>query len=435
MKHIKKTIVIMIMTAMVFTMTIPHISDSAYAETKIPSKYNGTIAKQLVKYGKASKEESGYYSKCGVQTIDTCDLDGDKKSELIIVRITDEDTANLGVWTEKDGKVKRIVNESFDANPMLMYGTTVGVFKYKGKKYAGYRTGDMSNGTGAIHIYHYLYGPNSLDKHETFEGGIEYPDAKSAIDTVEICMESYGEGPTTDWGYNKEAADNVNEISQRSAIQKKITITGIEETTVKAKTSLTSSGKIKISWTKSKGYKVDSFEVYRSTSKDGKYKKIYTTESATASTYTDKSVKAGTKYYYKVRGVRKIGDKSYYTKWSNKANRTAGSKSSASWIDLYRSYLKNSEDLEGFVCLSDVKNNDGKPELLIGGMGMADSYITKMVYISDNKLKVKDYSGEDMFPTYKKKTGDVYTNPCNWRDDFSSYMTDSEINEFLNSWK
>ena len=40
------------------------------------------------------------------------------------------------------------------------------------------------------------------------------------------------------------------------------TIKGIEKTTVKTSTSLTDEGKIKISWSKSKGFKVDYYQVY-----------------------------------------------------------------------------------------------------------------------------------------------------------------------------
>jgi len=436
MKHIRKLLTVVIMTALVLTMTVPNISENAYAATSVPSAYIGTVAKQIAKYGKAGSEDQyGNYSAFGVQTIDIYDLDGDKKSELVIVRLDDSDTANLSVWTNKSGKVKRITNETFDIDATQVFGTTVGLFKYKGKKYAGYSTADMANGIGSIHLYHYLYGSDSAETHEEFGNGIEYGDIISEVKTLEVYMETGG-GGNSYWIYNNDAVDNVNEISQKSAIKKKITIAGIEATTIKASTSLTSAGKIKVAWTKSKGYKVDYFEVYRSTSKNGTYKKIYTSKSGTASSYTDKSVKNGTKYYYKVRGVRKISDKNYYTEWSNKANRTAKKLSSNGWVDLYRAYLKDSKDLQSFVCLSDIKGNDGIPELLVGGFALADSYITEMVYISDGKLKVEDYLiGGGTTPYYTEKKGDVLAYPSNWRDDVTSYMTDSEINEFLSSWK
>ena len=51
---------------------------------------------------------------------------------------------------------------------------------------------------------------------------------------------------------------------------------------------------IKLSWIKTKG---DKYTIYRATSKNGSYKKIGTTSKLY---YVDKSVKAGTTYYYKV---------------------------------------------------------------------------------------------------------------------------------------
>ncbi len=51
-------------------------------------------------------------------------------------------------------------------------------------------------------------------------------------------------------------------------------------------------------------------------------KAYYVTKNAKTVSFTDsKSLKKGTRYYYKVRGVRKIDGKTYYTKWSNQANR------------------------------------------------------------------------------------------------------------------
>ena len=107
------------------------------------------------------------------------------------------------------------------------------------------------------------------------------------------------------------------------AATKSETISGIKQSTIKAKSSLTSKGRIKLTWTKSKGYSVDFYEVYRATSKSGEYKKIHTTKTGKTTSVVNSSVKEGKKYYYKVRGVRKIDGKKYYTKWSNIVSRTA----------------------------------------------------------------------------------------------------------------
>ena len=59
-----------------------------------------------------------------------------------------------------------------------------------------------------------------------------------------------------------------------------------------------SSGNVKLSWAKISG--ATKFEIYRATSKDGTYKLIKTTASVS---YTDKSVKSGKTYYYKVKAI------------------------------------------------------------------------------------------------------------------------------------
>ena len=68
------------------------------------------------------------------------------------------------------------------------------------------------------------------------------------------------------------------------------------------------SGKPVLSWKAVKN--AAEYQVYRATSKSGKYSKIKTT---TKLSYTDTSASAGKKYYYKVRGVGINGDKGSYS--------------------------------------------------------------------------------------------------------------------------
>ena len=82
-------------------------------------------------------------------------------------------------------------------------------------------------------------------------------------------------------------------------------------TKVKAKKK--SNTKAKVSWKKVEGSK--NYTVYRATSKKGKYKKIGT---STGSSYTDKTVKKGKKYFYKV--VANGSKKLFNSKKSEPAN-------------------------------------------------------------------------------------------------------------------
>lgn len=66
-----------------------------------------------------------------------------------------------------------------------------------------------------------------------------------------------------------------------------------------------------IKWKKVSG--ATQYEVYRSTSKKGKYKKIATTKKTS---YTDKKATGGRKYYYKIRVCKKISKKNYYSSYS-----------------------------------------------------------------------------------------------------------------------
>lgn len=116
---------------------------------------------------------------------------------------------------------------------------------------------------------------------------------------------------------DEETGGNNESGSENSGI-----INGVQNTTIKASSEL-GDGYIRVNWEKSAGYKVDYYEIYRSTT-SGVYndKPYFTTKDGTATYYKNtKDLKNGVRYYYKVRGVREIDGKLYYTKWSGQAYR------------------------------------------------------------------------------------------------------------------
>ena len=72
--------------------------------------------------------------------------------------------------------------------------------------------------------------------------------------------------------------------------------------------------KLRLSWEPLSG--VDGYQIYRATSKSGKYAKIATVKGASSATYTDTGRTCGTRYYYKLRACKKIGGKTVYSKYS-----------------------------------------------------------------------------------------------------------------------
>lgn len=100
---------------------------------------------------------------------------------------------------------------------------------------------------------------------------------------------------------------------------------GVRNTTIRAWSSA-GKGYIRVQWRKSAGYRVDYYEVYR-TAKRGSWEDaayFKTKEGGMSGWYKNtKELKKGTRYYYKVRGVRELDGKKVYTRWSTLAYRIA----------------------------------------------------------------------------------------------------------------
>lgn len=93
--------------------------------------------------------------------------------------------------------------------------------------------------------------------------------------------------------------------------------------TVTASASGTS---IKITYDRTAG--AEGYMIYRSTSKDGEYTRIAAVSGADKTSYTDKGLKSGTTYYYKVRAYRTVdGTKSYSEYSAVKSAKTAAAAS------------------------------------------------------------------------------------------------------------
>lgn len=86
--------------------------------------------------------------------------------------------------------------------------------------------------------------------------------------------------------------------------------------------SLTSTtGKITAAWQKVDG--AEGYQIWRSESKNGTYKRIHTITSGTILSYSDATPKAGTTYYYKIRAYRKPNGTAIFSNFSAIATKKA----------------------------------------------------------------------------------------------------------------
>jgi len=117
------------------------------------------------------------------------------------------------------------------------------------------------------------------------------------------------------------AAETVLGLNDKSEeIAKMEAIAAIEGLKIKA-SSTKGKGWIKVKWTVSEEVEDVKYQVYKSTKAHSGYKKSITTSKTTFK--NTKNLKAGTRYFYKVRAIGEVDGVTYYSDWSNKANRVA----------------------------------------------------------------------------------------------------------------
>ena len=112
-----------------------------------------------------------------------------------------------------------------------------------------------------------------------------------------------------------EEPDDPDEPTAEEVKNAKITAAVEATKVVSLKAPIVKKNKVKLTWNKSKSnYRLDYYQVWRSTKKSSGYVKLITTSNATSKYYINtKGLKAGTTYWYKVRGVRNVDGKLVYT--------------------------------------------------------------------------------------------------------------------------
>ncbi len=101
------------------------------------------------------------------------------------------------------------------------------------------------------------------------------------------------------------------------------------------KAEVTGSTKVQLTWTTEKN--ATGYKIYRSTKKSGPYKLIKTIKNSSTKKFTNTKLKAGTRYYYKVRSYKTASGNTKYSSYS--AIKSAKPKKNVLW-------MQESEDYE-----------------------------------------------------------------------------------------
>lgn len=102
-------------------------------------------------------------------------------------------------------------------------------------------------------------------------------------------------------------------LKEKTIIYAKFMKNPVSPSNITAKSA--SYDKVQLNWQKVSG--VTGYQVYRATSKKGKYTKLATIDKGNSSKYIDEKVITGKNYYYKIRTYTKVDGKTFYSKYSS----------------------------------------------------------------------------------------------------------------------
>ncbi|MCT8137560.1 pre-peptidase C-terminal domain-containing protein [Anaerobacillus sp. CMMVII] len=102
--------------------------------------------------------------------------------------------------------------------------------------------------------------------------------------------------------YTVDGAGNISSTKSTKVINSSI------------QTVSTNYNKIKITWARVPG--ADGYDIYRSTTSDGKYSRVGTVTKGTTTSFTNSGVTTGKKYFYRVRAYRIIDEKKVYSSYT-----------------------------------------------------------------------------------------------------------------------
>ena len=239
------------------------------------------------------------------------------------------DTLGDATYTYKDAEGKEIAANAINLNKAGTY--TIEVSGLSNNNYEiTYATGTLTiNKKSSGGTYKPPVQKPSITAGEGFKAELSSDGTKATItveegyEIVDVLVNGISKGKVTEitglkTGDTIEVKTEKKQTEPVKPADNKHIIRGVKNTEIELEITVNKDGNIVIKWKKSKGYRVDSFEILRAVKKNGKYIKIYTTKSGKASRIVNaKNLKDGKRYYYKVRGVRTIDGKKYYTEWSD----------------------------------------------------------------------------------------------------------------------